>query len=218
MRRRHIVTPLSQDKAELDEVRRFHAPMYHKWKSRRGLYKVTDDPAFRDSVISLAEQGYTLDEMGAFIGLSRERIRQQLASWGLRSKEMRSGRKRIFDWELGQFVNCPHWEYKRLEYYWRAERRKDAAAAEVAERMALVRLAIEEHCAKYGGMPKNLFEIATALGLKGTRQNKVNSMYLWLGAGVYGDLRLRFKTGRKRLEAVCRDLGVSVPDGRCRRQ
>jgi len=65
---------------------------------------VWDVPFFRRSLLSLAAQGYVLQDIGAMFGVSRERARQWFAILGVRACDLRNGSRRVWDWKRRRFV------------------------------------------------------------------------------------------------------------------
>jgi len=69
---------------------------------------VWDVPFFRRSLLSLARQGYVLQDIGAMFGVSRERARQWFAAIGVRPKELRGGGRRLWDWKRQRFITVDY--------------------------------------------------------------------------------------------------------------
>jgi hypothetical protein len=74
------------------------------WRDHRAGRMIGDIPGLRDSLASLAEQGYTLEDIGNMFGVSRERIRQWFAQLDLPpARKFHVGYRRSWNADLGRF-------------------------------------------------------------------------------------------------------------------
>src|SRR3990167_930866 len=87
-------------RSELDEVRRLHREL-------RGWYPGMQDPwdpvVLIPNLRALAEQGYTLNDIGVMLGVSQERVRQLYAQYGV-SRPYRGVTGRLWHEATARFV------------------------------------------------------------------------------------------------------------------
>lgn len=100
------------------EVRAFHRPFYDEWRRRHR----TED--LRNGIASLLEEhGYTMTDVSVMLGLTRERVRQFVARWGLVVGSKYTTAYRVWDDEANRFRPVAVAEYQRVERQKRTQAR-----------------------------------------------------------------------------------------------
>lgn len=122
--------------SNVDDVRAvqaFHAPLFKRWKKRHGLtWGLTKDRDFRESLQRLHDYGYSMTDISAMWGVSRERARQWFEEMGLERHDDHAS-VRVWDDELELFLPVTKEEYeKRAAAARRANRIHAALMADVA--------------------------------------------------------------------------------------
>lgn len=87
---------------------------YAAWAALRADRSPFAIPGFVESIQALAEQGYTLEDIGAMFGVSRERVRQWFKKLGLRAPSLHKGYGRSWDAVRHRFVTYLARDYRRL--------------------------------------------------------------------------------------------------------
>lgn len=129
------MTKLSWDAADRDAVRRFHSPLFRRWKARRDAWSIVDIPGFVESLQALHDYGYSLTDIACTWGVTRERVRQWFEKYGLERHE-EAASVRVWDDDLACFYPVSHPEYQRRRAAAIQRHRKHA---KIAADIALVR-------------------------------------------------------------------------------
>lgn len=107
---------------EVDErhsVRYYHAKYWGRWKARMfdqyNIFSVGDIPGMKTSLQSLYDQGYSVSDISAMFGVSRERARQWFKKFKIKKDPNRHGSLvRVWSDELNHFTAISPSEFNEL--------------------------------------------------------------------------------------------------------
>lgn len=207
MSRKSSESGLVWRKDEKDAIRRHHAPLFAAWKRAWGQERrdpVDWIPGFRESLQSLLDQGYTVTDVGVFLGLTGERVRQYAREYGLDRVAVGSTMRRVWDDRLMRFRPVTHDEYRAIVTAARRARR----ARELAGRREAVRQAIRDFATEHG-RPPIMQELAPMFFPESAQPSP--PMRMWLVGGVIGDYS---PSSTRILDQLYADCGYVRPDGR----
>lgn len=196
-------------KADADAIRRHHAPLFEAWKRDWGHRRRDRNewiPGFRESLQSLLDQGYTIADIGVFVGISGERARQYVESYGLDRIAVSATMRRVWDDELMRFRPVTKEEHLAAEARRRRER-QERREWERKRRCHCVREAIRDFATEHG-RPPCIGELAARLFP--TTPQPQTRVRQWLAGSAPGYSQISTRL----LDRLYLDCGFIRPDGR----